>query len=285
MEFTMYTGFAEGLAMNGIEKTVGLAAETGFSSVEILEYLIPGRELVVTDLAFASKIKRELDRHGLGVACYTAYAYIWKEQTSQQDFHRALDNAAELGAPYFQHTILPWGKPPVDAPSFEDGIKLAVETAIKVAEYAKPLGITCIYEDQGIYTNGVSGFGDFYWEVKKNCANVGICGDFANIIEVAEKPEDFLSAFRGEIAHVHIKDCKYLSDDFLPDKTCWQDKDNNWMCNAEIGKGIVDMKSCLKVLKESGYQGAYALEDALYEPYSKSAQQVMEYLRKTMSEV
>lgn len=282
MQFTMYSGFSERLAQYGIEKVADIASETGFTSVEFLEYLVGNRALIVPDLASASKIKKELNRHDLSVACYSAYANIWKEQTTQQDFQKALEIAAELGATYFHHTLLPWDRPPVDAPSFEDGIKLAIESAIKVADYAKPLGITCIYEDQGRYINGVSGFGAFYWELKKNCSNVGICGDLGNILSVVEKPEDFLAAFQGEIVHVHVKDYKYVPAPLLPDPGYCQDKDNNWMCEAEVGSGVVDFKACMKVLKESGYQGSYALETDDSEPYQQKTQFIMEFLQKTL---
>lgn len=284
MQFTMYSGFSERLAQYGIEKVAKLATETGFSSVEFLEYLLGDRELIVPDTASASKIKKELDKHNLTTACYSAVANIWREQTTKQDFQKALEIAAELGAPYFHHTLLPWVKPPTDAPSFEDGIKLAIEAAIKVADYAKPLGITCIYEDQGQYVNGVSGFGAFYWELKKNCSNVGICGDLGNILLADEKPEDFLAAFKYEIAHVHMKDYAYINDCDTPGKNCWPDRSNRWLCVADVGTGIVDFKACMKVLKESGYNGSYSLELNVPDPYKENMQLVMEYLRKSLSD-
>ena len=284
MKFTMYSGFSERLAQYGIEKIAKLVAETGFSSVEFLEYLIPGRKFIVPDFASASKIKKELNKYDLDVRCYSVFANIWNELTTKQDFRKALEIAAELGAPYFHHTLLPWDKPPVDAPSFEDGIKLSIEAAAKVAEYAKPLGITCIYENQGQYINGVSGFGAFYWELKRNCTNVGICGDLGNILSVTEKPEDFLTVFQDEIVHVHIKDYKYVSPPLLPGHSYWQDKENNWLCEAEIGTGVVDFKACMKVLKESGYNGSYSLELNVPDPYKENMHSVMEYLRKSLSD-
>ena len=175
MQFTMYAGFSERIAQNGIEQAAQYAAETGFASVEFLEDIRGEASLIVPDLVSAAKVKKELNRQSLGVACYSAVANIWQNQTTEQSFERALEVAAELGAPYFHHTLLPWLRLPSDAPAFEEGIKLAIEVAGRVADYAKNLGITCIYEDQGQYINGVSGFGAFYWELKKYCTNVGVC--------------------------------------------------------------------------------------------------------------
>ena len=41
-----------------------------------------------------------------------------------------------------------------------------MEAAAEVADYAKPLGVKCIYEDQGLFANGVDGFGAFYRQMK-----------------------------------------------------------------------------------------------------------------------
>jgi len=145
MKFTMYAGFSERITGEGIEQAARYAAETGFASVEFLEDIRGEASLIVPDLVSAAKVKKELNRQSLGVACYSAVANIWQNQTTEQSFERALEVAAELGAPYFHHTLLPWLRLPSDAPAFEEGIKLAIEVAGRVADYAKNLGITCIY--------------------------------------------------------------------------------------------------------------------------------------------
>lgn len=280
MQFTMYAGFSGRIAGNGIEKAAQCAAETGFAAVEFLEYLIDDKPLIVPDIASAGKIKKELDRQGLGVACYSAVANIWNNKTTDQSFKQALEIAAELTAPYFHHTLLPWLTPPADAPAYEEGIKLAIERAACVADYAKDLGIICIYEDQGQYVNGVSGFGAFYWELKKICSNIGVCLDLGNILFVNEKPEAFLAAFKDEVRHVHVKDYLWKNSMVSPGEAWLPGKDNSWLCETNIGTGIVNFKACMKLLKDIGYNGTYSLERSDAEPYQENTRRTMEYLRK-----
>lgn len=280
MQFTMYAGFSERIARDGIEQAAKCAAETGFASVEFLEDLRRGASLIVPDLASAAEAKKVLNRHGLGVACYSAVANIWQNLTTEQSFRRGLEIAAELGAPYFHHTLLPWLRLPADAPAFEDGIKLAIEVAAQVADYAKGLGITCIYEDQGQYINGVSGFGAFYWELKKHCANVGVCLDLGNILFVNEKPEVFLAAFKDEIRHVHVKDYLWQNSAASPGEMWLPAKDNSWLCDANVGTGIIDLKTCMRLLKDIGYSGTYSLENGEAEPYQENTRKTMDYLRR-----
>lgn len=280
MQFTMYADFSDRIALDGIEKASQCAVKAGFSSVEFLEYLIDDKPFVVPDLTSASRVKKELERQGLGIACYSAVANIWNDKTTYHAFKHALEIAAELGSPYFHHTLLPWLNPPADAPTLETGIKKAVEVAARVADYAKTLGIICIYEDQGRYINGVSGFGAFYWELKKLCSNVGVCGDFGNILFVNEKPEDFLAAFRNEIRHIHVKDYLLEHSTVSPGENWIYGKDDNWLCGTDIGTGIVNINKCMKLLKDIGYTGTYSIECIIPEPYFENTRRIMEYLRK-----
>lgn len=279
MQFTMYSGFSERIVKDGIEKAAQCAAEAGFTAVEFLEYLTGETSLIVPNLISAARIKKELSRQGLGVACYSAVANIWKNQTREQSFKQALEIAAELGAPYFHHTLLPWLKPPMDAPAFEDGIKMAIEAAAQVADYARSLGIVCIYEDQGRYINGVAGFGAFYWELKKICSNIGVCLDLGNILFVNERPETFLTAFKDEICHVHVKDYLRKNSAVSPGEMWLPGKDNQWLCETELGKGVVDIKRCMKLLISNGYAGGYSLETSDEEPFVENARRTMNYLR------
>ena len=291
MQFAMYSGFSDRLSRDGIEKTAAFAVETGYSAVEFFEDLISKKTLIVPDGKAARRIKGELAAQGLNVACYSAFANIWNrgifaesdQHTKLETFYRALEIAAELDSPYFHHTLLPWLTPPVDAPSFEDGIKLAVEIAAKVADYAKPLGITCIYEEQGLYVNGVDGFGAFYWELKKNCSNVGVCGDFGNILWANEEPQLFLKTFKNEICHVHVKDYLQKCDIVTSGEEWLPARNNTWIKDADIGTGIIDFRTCLKILQEVGYDGYYSMEFPDYEPFAERSRLAMEYLRNAYS--
>ena len=279
MQFAMYNGFTELVTQKGIEHAAAYAAEIGFTSVEFLEILAGNGALRIPDVKTAAKIRRGLEAQGLYVACYSAYANVWNE-TSEQDFRKGLEIAAELGSSYFHHTLLPWLTLLPECPSFEEGIKIAVEAASRAADYAKGLGLTCIYEDQGQYINGVEGFGKFYWELKKNCSNVGVCADLGNIYFVDERPQAFLEAFKTEIRHVHVKDYLQKRNAVSPGEGWLPSRNDLWLHDADVGEGIIDFKACVETIKNTGYTGPWSLEISVREPFAERAKRAMEYLRQ-----
>ena len=282
MNIALYSGFMGAVKTHGLDWTLEQTVKAGCSSVEIFEDLVSDVPLGIGDREEAEELRERLKAYGLTVACYSAYANVWMKEA---DYERvcsrlkySIDIAAELGSPYFHHTLLPWLTLPKEAPAFSDGIARAVEAASIAADHAKPLGVACIYEDQGQYVNGTEGFGAFYWELKKNCSNVGVCADLGNILFVNERPEPFLEAFGGEILHVHVKDYLQSSQKERPGKGWLPTRDGTWLYDMDPGKGIVDLTSCMQILKGQGYEGAYALEISSGEPFMERIAQAVNVL-------
>lgn len=283
MNITMYSGFMSAVKIHGVDWTAAQAAEAGCSSVEIFEDLVSDAPLGIDSPEYAANMRGRLKEQGLSVACYSAYVNVWK---NGEDYNKvcgrlkhSIDMAAELGSPYVHHTLLPWLSLPQDAPGFEEGIARAVDAASVAADYAKTLGVTCIYEDQGQYVNGVDGFGAFYWELKKNCKNVGVCADLGNIFFVNERPEPFLEAFRGEILHVHVKDYLQSIEKLSPGTGWLPTRNGSWLHDTDPGTGAVDLVQCMKILREQGYQGAYALEISPEDPFMERVAGAADYLK------
>lgn len=280
MNFTMYTGFTRMVGQVGLEKTAEYAAGLGFTSIEMLSNGFSKNPGVIPDAATAREARTVLEQKGLSVACHSVYINLWQDEAAVRRAMELVEIAAALGAPYFHHTVLTGEASAEDAPEFDDAINAAVEAAEKIANHAEKLGITCIYEDQGDYLNGVEGFGAFYREMKRRCKNVGVCGDVGNILFVAEKPEAFFEAFIEDICHVHIKDYLLKEADAAPG-TYWKKTANNkWLRETIVGDGVINIKACMKILKEGGYKGAFALENGHPEPYEAGVVQAMENLKR-----
>lgn len=298
MKITLYSGFMGALSRDGIEQTARQAVKAGCDSVEIFENLVSDVPLQIKDQEAAVGVRKKLQEQGLRVACYSAYANVWECRTgasgdnAEEKLKKSLAIAAELGSPYLHHTLLPGLWPTKGGPDFETAIRRAVEVVAKVADQAKMLGITCIYEDQGQYVNGVDGFGAFYWALKKQCSNVGVCADLGNILFVNEEPEAFLRAYRDEIVHVHVKDYvrrpathkglagRTESSNPSPGEGWLLTKDGSWLYDAELGSGVIDLRGCVKLLQSFGYEGAYALEIPVREPYWERTQNAVQYLKE-----
>lgn len=276
MNFSMYAGFTDMVRREGIEKAAAYAAGLGFSSVEIFDNCMEEGERPFGDASTAEKAREILARYGLTVACYSAFVSAWQREDSVQRAIEALDIVKALECPYFHHTLLPWIPVPEYAPEFQQGIKAAVTAAERIAVHAGRFGITCLYEDQGHYINGVKGFGLFFEEMRRRCKNVGVCADLGNILFVGEKPEEFLKVYLPYVRHVHIKD--YLRQESETSPGAWWITvgRNQWLCDTIVGNGVVDVVACIKLLRENGYEGAYALEIGHPEPFEEGVRRAME---------
>ena len=123
-----------------------------------------------------------------------------------------------------------------------------MEAAAEVADYAKPLGVKCIYEDQGLFANGVDGFGAFYKQMKQRCSNVGVCGDMGNSLFVDEGAERFFAAYAEDICHVHVKDYMIRTFAEAPSRNWYPTKGGRWLRETMVGDGNVDVASCMDIL-------------------------------------
>ena len=281
MQFTMYSRFNATLAKLGAPATADYAANLGFSSVEVLEVTSPGHPSVIPDRETAKTVRQALAERGLTVACYSVGTCIYRSPEAEESLKYQAEIASELGSPFLHHTLVPWLKLPENAPTFDEALENVADAAARIAEYAAPLGVTCLYEDQGLYANGVDGFGRFYREIKKRTNNVGVCGDVGNVLFVDESPVPFFREFIGEIRHVHIKDYLYKTDTVVSPGMYWLGTGHgNWVRDTMIGHGDLDIAGCMKILKDAGYTGALAFENEHPEPYEAGVKQGMEYLKR-----
>ncbi len=277
MNFTMYAGFCQKFVKDGIEKTAAYARELGYSSVEFFQSVAQPQNITSpATTAEAAQCRKVLESYGLTSACYSVLANVRKHPDTRENLIKQVEIAAELGSPLFHHTLI--SEYNVDISGYDAEIARAVEVSVAVANRAAELGVTCIYEEQGAFANGIEGFGGFYKQMKSACKNVGVCGDFGNILFVNEKPEDFLKAYAGEIRHVHVKDYLHKKSPVRPGMYWSQALDNNWLRDTIIGDGIVDMAACMQILRDAGYQGAFALENGHPEPFETGVKQAMSIL-------
>lgn len=280
MRFTMYAQFNAMAVRDGFAAAADYAVGMGFSAVELLEFTRPGYTPLLPDRAAAADARRLLTERGLSAACYSVGAMLYHSPENERALMRHAEIAASLGSPYLHHTLLPWLKADDSRPDFSPAIEAAVEAAARVARYAAPLGLTCIYEDQGNYVNGVEGFGVFWREIRNRCANVGVCGDIGNSLFVDEGAEHFFAAYAGDICHVHIKDYLRKSAPIQPGAGWYRTKGGSWLRDTMVGHGVVDFDACMAILKRAGYSGTYALELDHPEPYEAGVRQAMDYLRR-----
>lgn len=279
MKYAMYSRFNSFLNQYGAEITADYMESLGLSYAETLEATpLP---TAIPTVEYAKELKSAFGARGISFACASAFANILVPGTID-GLYKKVEIAAALGSPFFHHTFIPHIVMQEGLPSIDEGIEMSVEAAVKVARFARTLGVTCIYEEQGLYINGLENFGRFFYEVKRVCDDVGVIGDSGNSLFVGVEPDVFFKTYAKDVKHVHIKDYLRVKSDTRPGET-WlpteSGKSGTWVRDAIVGDGVVDFEKCIAALKEVGYDGVYSFELTHPEPFGdgvKKAEQIIE---------
>ena len=250
------------LAEKGLDATAAWAQENGFSAVEFLQLNAENWHSGVENVPHAKQVRKTLLAYGLTTACYSVGVNLLNGTEAVELLKRHAELAAELGSPFLHHTLIDSLVLPENAPTFKETFPKVLDAATEVADYCQALGLTCLYEEQGLYFNGKKNLGRFFKEMKKRSKNVGICGDFGNILFVDEAPESFLKAFKKDIRHVHLKDyVTALSVEERTDKDAWlKTKGGVYLKDVPLGDGVIHLQKCFDLLRSVEYDGFFSLE-------------------------
>ena len=274
MKIALYTQFHTMLLEKGIAETVRYACERGFSGVELYCDAIFDVS-AIPDVKTAKEVRRALEDGGLSMVCVSAAYDAVRCPDAVGSMKKYIEIAEALGSPFLHHTLLINPVLTDTDADVERKLVLAADAAVAIAHAAKDHGLTCLYEDQGRYVNGVARFSRFFRDVQSRAENVGVCGDLGNILFADEKPEDFVKAFLGDIKHVHVKDYLHKKSPIAPGPIWKRTHAGNFLRNTVVGDGVVDLDACMRLLKEGGYSGAFALELDHPEPIEGSITQAM----------
>ena len=278
MKFTNYIAFRNDFRQQGIEYATERSARLGFDSIEFLD-LCPS-ETCAFNLTSNSDVRRACEQNGLQVACYSLGADLLANDQSQlkTQLCQQIEFAAEIGSPYFHHTLIPSLAEDPRVPSYEEVFDSIVETAVWIANRCKIYGLTCLYEPQGMYFNGVEGLNHLFERVRQECSNVAICGDVGNSLFVDTSPNDIYDAFITSIRHVHVKDFQ-INDRPFEDGVFFLSRGGKYLRECQLGEGIVDFEYCFKKMKDHKYQGAVSFElDGSDQILTKAIEQIRAFL-------
>lgn len=256
MKFANYSMFSREIKSHGFEYAVEHTAKIGFDGVEFLAYY--NGKPFFESIEKAREAKRILDSYGLSVCCYSMLAKLTVPDPAigLDPVLYNIDCAAELGSPYFHHTVIPEYTHPTPDLTYAEALAAVSERASIIVERCAKYGMTCLYEPQGIYMNGVDGLSGILNEMKKNHSNVGICGDVGNSLWIGVPPEDIYAAFSKDIKHIHVKD--YVIKDTFEEGHTDFTTSGKAIYEAIPGEGIVDFKKVFSYVK--GYTGDIGME-------------------------
>ena len=262
IKFANYTVFRDDIRNYGLEYAARHTAELGFDSVEFLDVL-PSAKPMLPTLGTAEGVKEILNKYHLTVACYSVALQLLTDHQAdiEQQMKNQIDFAVAIGAPMIHHTLVPNLSLEKSALSYDEVLSKTFDSAERIAAYCNKRGMTCIYEPQGMYFNGVEGLKCFYDKMKSLGYDVGICGDFGNSVFVDVAPELVFETFSEHIKHVHIKDYR-IAD--TPDKACenaaFRSQGGKWIYDADFGCGSINIGKCFDILKQIKYDGQISFE-------------------------
>lgn len=251
-----YTAFRDDIRAHGLE----YAAQQGFDSVEFLEVLGSDRPIRPL-LGTPEEIRRILGDHHLSVACFSVAADLLNgdTETVERQLREQIDLAAAIGSPFVHHTLVPALERGEDAPSYDEVSERIFPAAERIAAYCNARGMTCLYEPQGMYFNGIDGLRPLLTRMKERGHRVGICGDLGNSLFVDCPPEAILAQFAKDVKHVHVKDLS-VSDTKPAGGAVFRTRSGKWLRETLPGHGSVDLAQCFSLLKRMHYEGKIGFE-------------------------
>ena len=256
-----------------------LAKEHGFDAIEFLD--ITKREEDETVIDTAKALRKHCEELGIEIAAYTIGADLLNGRGGPVEEEAArlkgcVDVCKALGAPVMRHDVA-WGLP--EGMTWEEGIEVLVPRIREVTEYAAAQGIrTCsenhgfIYQDSDRVKKMIDAVGH---------PNYGWLVDIGNFICA---DEDNLSAVKTAAPyafHVHAKDfLRKPADAIAPGAGWFKSRGGQHIRGTVVGHGVVPVKECLDVIRESGYTGAVSLEFEGAEENIPAVINGLAYLRK-----
>ncbi len=261
MKFSVSSYSYAGLTGSG-EKTeaqlVPLAAEMGFDAIEFAE-IHPPEGMDKTEYAFS--LRREAEKAGIEIAAYCIGADLLKDTDKEIGRLKGeVDVAAALGAKVMRHDASGgFAKETRGQRGFANAFPMLVRGYKEVTEYAQTKGIRTCIENHGYFCQDSARVEAIINGVAHE--NFGALVDIGNFMCADEDPAVAVGNLAPYAFHVHCKDFHFKKGtEFVPDEGFFGTRGGNFLRGAIIGHGVVPVAQCLRILKNSGYNGYYTVE-------------------------
>ena len=239
---------------------IALAKEMGFDAIEFTDLNAP-EGMEVTD--FAKRLREESERVGLPIVNYTIGADLLNAEDLSAEverLHKQVDIAALLGASGMRHDATGGFKGENRTfKTFDNALPILADGCRRVTEYAAEKGITTMIENHGQFCQEsmrveklVSAVGHPNFGLLVDVGNF-LCADDPSILAV--------SRVAPYARHVHVKDFHVKSgSEPNPGRGFFGTRAGNYLRGAILGHGNVPVYQCLRILKQSGYDGYVSIE-------------------------
>lgn len=245
---------------NDIFKAIDKAKELGFDSMEFIDVYAPeGKDAVEQ----AKEIRAYCEEKELPITTYAVSADLLRdpEGFTNSLISKDLKIAEALGAKLFRHDVTR-GYPDEKAfaRGFEQNCMPVVIPAIqKITEAAKDMGIKTMSENHGFYYQSIENVERLINAV--NNENYGLLFDMGNFFCGDDDPAEAAGRLSPYTFHVHAKDFFRRSRDRInPGEGWFRARNGEYLRGTIVGHGEVPVDTCMWILQDRGYKGAYSIE-------------------------
>jgi sugar phosphate isomerase/epimerase len=226
-------------------------------------------------------IKRRASDNGIDISNYAVggnFAGL-NDESYEKEIEcvmRQVDIAAALGVTLMRHDVA--SAPDTSIARFNSDLSRLSSACRRIADYAAKFGIITSVENHGYYVQASDRVQALVHEVNRD--NFRTTLDIGNFVCVDEDP---LVAVKNNIPYasiVHIKDFYRRPASYDPGEGWFRSTGGNYLRGAIVGHGDLDIRSALRIVRDSGYDGYLSIEFEGIEPCLKATKISLENTRR-----
>ena len=251
-------------------QALDVIADFGADNVELVSFVTP----MLEKKGLLEDIVAKCSERNLEISAYSIFSDILDKEGKEYDDEMEkvkahIDITHKLGAKIMRSDLTSWGRPPEMnvVENFDRDLPKLVEICRHFAEYAKQYGITITVENHGTYINGGDRVRRLVTTVDRE--NFRCTLDIGNGLCVDEDPMVTVKKLLPFAATIHFKDFLIRKDGTAcgasgPAKfevAAWLTTNyGNYLKGTIVGDGDIDVVRIAQYIKQSGYNGAIAIE-------------------------
>lgn len=234
------------------EECVQKAKDMGFDAIEIVDFILGD-----DPEAMAKKLKAKADEVGIEISNLAFGMDLLKDGAVESALHK-IDLAELMGAKIVRHDVSN-GSLEKRYQGYDDVLDILADGCRKITEYAAKKGIKTTTENHGRFSQDSERVEKLINRVAHE--NFGQLIDIGNFLCVDEDPAVAVGRNAKYAFYVHAKDFVVKSGNEIdPGEGFFPTRGGNYLKGTIIGHGNVPVVSCLRALKNVGYDGYIAIE-------------------------
>ena len=245
-------------------------ADFGADNVELVSFVTP----MLEKEGLLEEIVKKCRERNLEISAYSIFSDILDKEGDEYDAELEqvkahIDIAHRLGTKIMRTDLTKWGRPPEMnvIENYERDLPKLIKICQLIADHAKKFNITITVENHGSYINGGDRVRRLITAVKRD--NFRCTLDIGNGLCVDEDPMVTVQTLLPFAATIHFKDFLIRKDGTACGASgpaefkvaAWLTTNyGNYLKGTIVGDGDIDVVKVAKYIKQSGYDGAVAIE-------------------------